>query len=89
MDTTCIQKQDLHKYISMWKDDEGLNEGIMHRIGRNCKDGIWITILQGLPSDVVKQITLAKSSSGGTFLHTAAGDGNANFLLEIFREKVK
>ena len=88
LDTTCIQKQDLHKYAVLWKDDEYHNESIMHRIGRSCQDGSWMTMLEELPSDIVKQITLNKSSTGATYLHTAAGDGNAKFLKQIFEEKV-
>ena len=88
LDTTCIQKQDLLKYVALWKDDKWFNEAIMHRIGRNCIDGSWVTMLKELPADVVRQITLYKSSMGCTYLHTAAADGNAKFLKQVFEEKV-
>ena len=73
-------------HLHMWKDPMNYNTTLIHYMALYYKGYELIEYFSGLRQTEFKDLLRSKESFGSTFLHSAVGRNNVEFLQHVFAE---
>ena len=73
-------------HLHRWKDPKNYNITLIHYMALYYKGNELIEYFSGLRQTEFQDFLRSKESFGSTFLHSAAGRNNVEFLQQVFAE---
>ena len=73
-------------HLHRWKDPKNYNITLIHYMALYYKGHALIKYFSGLPKTEFQDFLRSKESFGSTFLHSAVGRNNVEFLQHVFAE---